>query len=57
MNGERLQIAVWILMPILGLLLLVAAIGLRTGWVIIPPIIAIVGFIIFVAWWVNRENA
>lgn len=57
MNGERLQVAVWILMPILGLLLLVAAIGLRTGWVIIPPIIAIVGFIIFVAWWVNRENA
>lgn len=57
MDNSRLQIAVWILLPILGLLLLVAAIGFRTGWLIIPPIIAIVGFIVVVAWWVNRDKA
>lgn len=57
MDNNRLQVAVWFLVPILGLLLLVVVLGARTGWIVIPPIIAIVGFIIAAAWWVNRDNA
>lgn len=57
MDNSRIQVLVWFLMPIVGLLLLVAVLGARTGWFIIPPIIAIVGFVIIVAWWLNRDRA
>jgi hypothetical protein len=38
MTIERLQIAIWIMLPVLGLVLLMAAIGARGGIFILPVI-------------------
>jgi hypothetical protein len=38
MSMERLQIAVWIMLPVLGLLLLMLAIGARGGIFMLPVI-------------------
>jgi hypothetical protein len=54
MSNDRLQVAVWFLLPIVGLLVLMVVIGFRGGLFILPPVIALLGVLLVLGWKQNR---
>ena len=55
MQPDRTQIAVWILLPVVGLLLLMLAIGARGG-IFILPVIALFFLLFIVPVWIRHER-
>ena len=51
MERSRLQIAVWLLTPLIGLFLLMLVIGARGGIFIFPAILLLVLMFIVPVWW------
>jgi hypothetical protein len=57
MEPDRLQVAVWFLLPVVGLIALMLVIGFRGGLFILPPIVAVIGLVLLLAWMSNRRSA
>lgn len=57
METDRLQVAVWFLLPIIGLIALMVVIGFRGGVFILPPIIVVIGLVLALAWMSNQRKA
>jgi hypothetical protein len=55
MRHDRLQIAVWIMLPVIGLLLLMLAIGARGG-IFILPVIALFILLFVLPVWIKHER-
>jgi hypothetical protein len=49
MNADRLQTAVWLTTPLIGFLLLVTVVSVRTGTLLIPVIVLMVLMMIILA--------
>jgi hypothetical protein len=57
MSIERLQIAVWIMLPVLGLLLLVLAIGARGGIFMLPIVGLFLLLFILPLWLAQNQDS
>ncbi|TVR68759.1 MAG: hypothetical protein EA415_15895 [Sphaerobacteraceae bacterium] len=55
MEPDRTQIAVWFMLPVVGLLLLMLAIGARGG-IFILPIIGLFFLLFIVPVWIRHER-
>jgi hypothetical protein len=56
-SNDRLQVAVWFLLPVVGLLVLMVVIGFRGGLFVLPPVIALIGLLIALGWEQNSGSA
>ncbi len=55
MQADRMQIAVWIMLPVVGLLLLMLVIGARGG-IFILPVIALFFVLFILPVWIRHER-